>query len=1858
MKRYIFALTLLFFSTNAAADSFDVSNIDSGLRENSSTFLNFQGEPSTVVGGCVNALTGTFIDQETDIVLPGPGGLHFTRTYAHTDHRFGSLKHSWNHNLFSFADYDSEPYGGICVIGDSGAEMAYNTILTEKARYAPPGKRRVFSSIFQEGVTNCGAGIIGGRYHLKNNYLVFKHNYRECTLTSSNGLKHYYMPAHIKGKRRLYRTYTDRTNGTKVIYKYHHKKLEEVSLLNAISKLTQSLKFEYASNGKQLVIHTHDGRAITYEFEKFEHRKGNSGDHERFLLRSVKRPNLPDVAYEYEPATKDSLERVKKKSYADSRCLLVDYYQFDKKGSKGKESQKTKEDIQVNKVWRIKKSDNQENPETILTFQYSVKPISLLGKSIPQKTTDVFDAYNHRTEYKSSYNRLDSITYYKGVNDYQPFYTDRMHWKNAVRNTGEEASPKPEFSDLISRTLEDGNGNIILCRSNLYDENSNVILETTWGNLTGKNSAPIILGENSYPILNGIECYEKSFSYSDNGKNLLRYSSIDGIGTHYSYKHGTDLLRAKYTIFEGKVSKREFWSYDTDGAVTEEVVDDAGIHDQNNWPGATQRFTKRIVNTQGTHAGLPETIIESYVDMTVGYEKILKKTINHYDAFGQLSQQDIYDSNNVFAYSLYWEYDAKGNVILEKDALGRVTTRKYDDNKNLIYEQGPNSEYHKEYVYNFANKLIEDAEVYNGSGASKRLVKKYAYNLIGNKISETDIYGNTTRYAYDEFGQVIMITYPEVPDEVGNLTAPVIKKKYDILGNVIEVTDPRGYTTRTEYTVRGKPFAIYHPDGTTERFEYDLKGNLIKKIAPNGTTTVITYDSLARPIRTEMFDASGNLLSAASKRYNIFHLLEETNAAGDITSYKYDSAGRLYQVEGGGAKTTYFYDNLGRQSEVHEAYGEGEGQYVKRIKKYDLLNRVLAEIVEDSSGNVFSSEQYAYDEDGNRTSASAQFLEGPAVTMTLYDAEGQPIMNEDALGNRTLFHYSYDYRNKWGQFVAYAETVDPLGYKTAIVKDAMGRDVFIEKSNPFGIATKRTNNYYDAAGNLVRQIETVIAPGHEDRFVETVWVYDSLGREIAVIEADGTPEKKATRYFYNAYGEKERVVKNDGVEIFHKYDGLGRLVEYYSSDGTVHYEYQYDQNDNPVQVRDLIHQLTTVRTFDSKKRVEREVLGNGLTAQFTYDRLGRPIAITLPDQSSVEYGYECLNLSEIKRLSPTGENIYVHKYLNFDLGGRLKKCSMIGNAGELEYHCDKLGRVVSIHSEGWKEKDIIYNGNGNIVSRSVEDGGGAMECAYEFDDLSQLSSETGLASHKYSYDSLYNRMTKDGNQYDINALNQILNDDKAKYEYDRAGRLSRKAAGANSIEYAYDALDRLTEIVQGGNRWVYIYDEENRRLFKKSYRKGNSDSWVEEEVVRYFYQGKNEAGACDGDGIMSQCRVLGLGKGAEIGAAVAIELGGRAYAPVHDHNGNVVCLLDSSTGQVFESYRSSALGEEEPGDYANPWRFSSKRVDEETGFVYFGRRYYDPEMGRWTTPDPLGFDGGPNLYAFILNNPLTHFDLYGLMDEGLTPWMEREQPWYFKPMSYLGAGIQYFGDHLCIKPWGGIFSRLGYLMQGNDPDQYSKRCQNPHSGNHNVDISKNHPKAMINFGCGILNTVEECSWNAKILSDACGGYNVCSTYSCSYGLLYDLLDCAALMLGVKTHSVRECIDGIRNNIRQVGGVGNGGCVYVHRHSRGGLVLDRALKYLTPEEKSMLHVRTYGSAHMVNDSALASSINYVSKSDPVPLLADPLGYFKGLFSKNSNVVFLDSDKFFGLDHAFEGSKAYKLAWGAEGKKFTEKYGTIK
>jgi RHS repeat-associated protein len=63
---------------------------------------------------------------------------------------------------------------------------------------------------------------------------------------------------------------------------------------------------------------------------------------------------------------------------------------------------------------------------------------------------------------------------------------------------------------------------------------------------------------------------------------------------------------------------------------------------------------------------------------------------------------------------------------------------------------------------------------------------------------------------------------------------------------------------------------------------------------------------------------------------------------------------------------------------------------------------------------------------------------------------------------------------------------------------------------------------------------------------------------------------------------------------------------------------------------------------------------------------------------------------------------------------------------------------------------------------------------------------------------------------------------------------------------------------------------------------------------------------------------------------------------------------------------------------ANPFRFSTKFQDDETGLLYYGYRYYDPMTGRWKSRDPIQEEGGLNIYGFVENKVISAYDYLGM----------------------------------------------------------------------------------------------------------------------------------------------------------------------------------------------------------------------------------------------------------------------------------------
>ena len=1427
--------------------------------------------------------------------------------------------------------------------------------------------------------------------------------------------------------------------------------------------------------------------------------------------------------------------------------------------------------------------------------------------------------------------RLISVEKYTGEGpNYNLYSFEKLFWKG------------PLLTNRIFHTKE---GWPQYCKQFDYDPRGNVQRETLWGNLSGYNDKPIAYPGDGFPEYNGCEFEFKLYTYTDNGLNLMT-SLTEGktAKTTFEYVDGTDLLAKKLAGPIGSTNLREFFEYDCNGTLIRHVRDDGDSGDISSLSHVTERHITVTVPTTTKPIGLPAIIEKKYLDLTSGEECLQQKIIYTYTPEGWPATKEVYDANGVFAFCERWEYDAIGNNIFYQDPLGHITTKKYDANNNLIYEQGPSSEFHREYTYDYSNRLIKSDTVCEGGS---RLSERNYYDLCSNKVATEDIYNNRTEYFYDEFGRLTKTSLPLVFNEDGSSTRPETTTVYNELSFPHIETDARGFATSKRYTIKGKPYDITYSDGSSEALAYNVDGTIQKHMHANSTYTLYEYDYQKRETKKETYSNDGTLLDAIYKEYSGFRILRENTLGGIKTEYRHDDAGRLVEVTQGDSRTAYQYDSMGRRTKTLTYYGPGKGDYSAQIEVLDNLERLVEKREEDSSGKILKKSEYEYDSVGNCIKTIDHVQNGVSVFTRRYDPFGQEIESIDPLGNVTRTSYEYSHQNEYGQMVAHQVITDPLGCKTTITKDALGRVAFISKQSIVGNRIQKTQISYDANGNKVRQTDRVFSIHVPMRDVTTLWQYDSCNRLTATIEAAGTSEQKQTAITYNLFGQKEHLIKADGMKLSHTYDLLGRLSTIKSSDGMIDLFYTYDANGNAIQVDDFAKGITTYRQYDANNRLAQEILGNGAILSYTYDTMGRPLTTTLPDSSSVNYLYDSTRLQTVHRMNARGNIAYTHTYSEYAPGGLLLNEKYAGNVGEGNYTYDVLGRVESYECDHLHESIEGYDKGGNILARTLDDPVDTTSCKYTYDALSQIEKESGVAQNIYHHDTLNNRVVKNRKVHQINGLNQLLFDGFSTYVYDPNGNLIEKQSAQETVQYAYDAFDRLITVTKANSQYRYSYDELNRRLGKTAFRRNDgAHTWEEVSHLDYVYHGQNEVGTIDAHGILQEYRVLGVGKGAEIGATVLIETGGRAYVPLHDHGGNIACLVGADDGQVVQTYRYSVFGEEqiydEGGESAveaiSPWRFSSKRVDEETSFVCFGRRYYQPETGRWVSADPLGFEGGPNLYAYVMNNPLTHYDLYGLfsISGGLSSYMPASlgrcintgKELLQKGLLLPGHAIERIGFHLIPVPGIQCAVRaVGTMMQGKSLRGF-ETWSDVRSCFDDLGLPEKDPNNKTLLTNGILTTKEELIDMARVASTAIGGYNVHYCYNASHGLVADLLECGMQKFGCGSHSadmLAKCCG------RLSAGMGSTGILNLYAHSQGGLITSRLKNLLRPGVSDRMAVNTFGSATQIGRKDFAAVNNYVSSRDLVPW-TDPLGMIKAHFSSSSNTTILAST-YKGFDHSW-------------------------
>ncbi|PLX50003.1 MAG: hypothetical protein C0613_05510 [Desulfobulbaceae bacterium] len=207
------------------------------------------------------------------------------------------------------------------------------------------------------------------------------------------------------------------------------------------------------------------------------------------------------------------------------------------------------------------------------------------------------------------------------------------------------------------------------------------------------------------------------------------------------------------------------------------------------------------------------------------------------------------------------------------------------------------------------------------------------------------------------------------------------------------------------------------------------------------------------------------------------------------------------------------------------------------------------------------------------------------------------------------------------------------------------------------------------------------------------------------------------------------------------------------------------------------------------------------------------------------------------------------------------------------------------------------------------------------------------------------------------------------YDYDVVGNMvSRTRAGVTDA-FGYSIDNRLEAVTRAGAEvGSYGYDPYGRRLLKT----------VKGVTTYYLYADNGLVAEFSEDG--TELKSYGYRPGAAWGSDPLFMMeNNQRYWYINDHLGTPQKLLDQSGAVVWSAlYDAYGRATVEVEAVESNLRFPGQYYDEETGLHYNWHRYYDPATGRYMTPDPIGLEGGINLYLYSEADPVNKIDPLGL----------------------------------------------------------------------------------------------------------------------------------------------------------------------------------------------------------------------------------------------------------------------------------------
>ncbi len=702
--------------------------------------------------------------------------------------------------------------------------------------------------------------------------------------------------------------------------------------------------------------------------------------------------------------------------------------------------------------------------------------------------------------------------------------------------------------------------------------------------------------------------------------------------------------------------------------------------------------------------------------------------------------------------------------------------------------------------------------------------------------------------------------------------------------------------------------------------------------------------------------------------------------------------------------------------------------------------------------------------------------------------------------------------------------------------------------------------------------------------------------------------------------------KKNGIILYYSYDSKDRLTELKSSDGSIYYVYKYEDSIDPIEIEDVSTGEKIWRKFSKNHLIYEKT--SHFILQKTFDESERLSEIIYPDSSSVRYIYDEENL-KVQRIGSNNELLYFHEYRPSK--AFLEETLINGAIQRTFFENTEIREKINPY--------LSYKLQKNNKEEKISSNLG--ETIYEFNKKNELVKEKGVFDITYSYDYNYNRLSQNNVSYEYNQENQLISQNNTLYAYDPNGNLIQEKA-EDHLRYFYDALDRLVCIIcKEKYKLEFTYDALSRRTSRTKYF-FSGDAWQKTEGRFFIYDDFNEIGALDEKGEIIELKVGGKSDPL-FSRPIAIELNHIPYTPIFDLRNNLSALVLSD--KIIEYYCYSGFGMEKKFDenlmeiplskLSNPWSFSLKRKD--ASLIFFGKRFYNPNIGRWITSDPCGCIDSSNLYTYALNDPIHRIDLYGLSSfsvelqkiffylcrqtgsiafsfASFLDYLNHEIVAFPFINKVFGVGVNFI--QFCYSPWE--IEPYTYLLE---------------------PLGKNNPKLRFGYVNGICNICpQECiDSGATILEKFAGDAQLDLYYSASHGCLIDYLECVFLKLNIETPNTERFKELLRENLKKVE---KDGKYILFVHSKSAIMAKIAISQLTDAEKAKIEIYASAPFELLNKDLCSSVKNVLSLSDGISLF-NAYEILKSKFSEKVPLEWIDPiEAIFPSDH-FYHSLSYQL-----------------